>query len=90
LNTNYVVLFTVVTLLSYLALNVAFGDQQSKDMRQALEIWNAAGCSVRDICTVCDFSEQECRDIIAPQIQLNESKDQKNESNNDKNNSNYP
>jgi hypothetical protein len=25
--------------------------QQTKDLIQALEIWNVAGCSVRDICT---------------------------------------
>ena len=48
-------------------------DLTQKEYEQRLEMWNAAGCSVRDICTpakdLCDFSKEACADIIAPQIQ---------------------
>jgi hypothetical protein len=80
LNANYVILFTVVTLLSYLAMKAAFGDdselclrncpaeqQKIEDMHQALEIWNTANCSVRDICTPANTT---CIvPCVAPQIQ---------------------
>ena len=45
--------------------------QTIDDRIQILQIWNAAGCSVRDICTPiqCDITNQSCPNVIAPQIQ---------------------
>jgi len=70
INSNYVLLFTVVTLLTYLSLKAVYGDdsndvrgcilpefcnnmakQTIEDRTQILQMWNAAGCSIRDICT---------------------------------------
>jgi hypothetical protein len=70
INTNYVLLFTIVTLLVYLSLKAVYGipadidckqnhvpcsasnsSQFREDLMQSLELWNAANCSMRDICT---------------------------------------